>query len=99
MRRPQGSTGVAHAEQRKLMLFSDSMTSKPLGIVSTCTFHEYASTVESRASPVLRQRGHLRFSTQRSRAVLDNAPAMDPVQTVDHRINTHPSSTYRATPA
>src|SRR5260370_7582873 len=42
---------------------------RPSGTRSTCTSHEYSSVAESWAAPVLRQLGHLRFSTQLLRAI------------------------------
>src|SRR5437660_12678298 len=54
--------------------FSNLRTLTPSGMLSTCTSHEYSSVAESRASPVFRQLGHLRFSTQQSRSIYNMHP-------------------------
>jgi hypothetical protein len=64
-----GSTGMSHEAQQKLLLFSNGITLNPSGTPSTRISHEYSSIAESWAAPVLRQLGHLSFSTQQSRAI------------------------------
>src|SRR5258708_29539708 len=66
---------MSHKTHRKLgSPFSNLRTLKPSGMPSTCTSHEYSSVAESRASPVFWQLGHVRFSTQLSRAIRKYAP-------------------------
>src|SRR5438874_1369966 len=61
---------MSHNTHKKLgSPFSNRITLNPSGKLSTRTSHEYSSVAESRASPVFRQLGHLRFSTQLSRAI------------------------------
>ena len=60
---------MSHIAQKKLLPPSDWITLKPSGSLSTRTSHEYSSVAESWAAPVLRQLGHLRFSTQLLRAI------------------------------
>ncbi len=64
----QGSAGMSHAAQRKLLPYSDATISKPSETLSTRTFHP--SACESRAAPVFRQFGHRRFSAQWSRTII-----------------------------
>jgi len=66
----QGSTGTSHEAQQKF----SRVTLKPSGTLSIRTSHEYSSAAESRAEPVLRQLGHLRTSTQQSRAICNMRP-------------------------
>src|SRR6266705_5552163 len=56
------------------MPFSNRITLNASGKLSTRTSHEYSSVAERWASPVFRQLGHLRFSTQLSRAIRKYAP-------------------------
>src|SRR5712672_3243866 len=66
---------MSHKTHKKLgSPFSNRRTLKPSGMPSTCTSHEYSSVAESRASPVFWQLGHVRFSTQLSRAIRKYAP-------------------------
>jgi hypothetical protein len=49
---------------------------KPCGMISTRTFQQYSSSAESWASPVVRQHGHLRTSTHRSRTIRNKRRAV-----------------------
>jgi hypothetical protein len=52
-----------------LLTSPNRRTLNPSGTLFICTSHEYSSAIETRASPVFRQWGHLRFSIQLSRAI------------------------------
>jgi hypothetical protein len=62
------STAMSHDPQKNSTPCFEWITLKPSGTRSTCMSREYSFTSESRATPVFRQLGHLRYSTQWSRA-------------------------------
>jgi hypothetical protein len=69
----QGSTGLSHVAQKKLLPPSDWITLNPSEMLSTCASHDNLSAAESCAVPVFRQLGHLSFSTQLSRTIQEYA--------------------------
>jgi hypothetical protein len=77
LRRPYllyGSTGVPHEAQKKSKPFFSWITLKPAGALSTRVINQSSSTAESWASPVFRQIGHRRISTQWSRSIHNMRP-------------------------
>jgi hypothetical protein len=54
----------------KFLLFADSTTLKPAGMLSGLTINDWASAIESSATPIFPHWGQIGFSTQRSRLVI-----------------------------
>src|SRR6202047_4690245 len=69
-----GSTRSPQEAQKKSKPFFSWITLKPAGALSTRVINQSASTAESWASPVFRQIGHRRISTQRSRSIHNMRP-------------------------
>jgi hypothetical protein len=68
--RHYGCTARSQKAQKKFLLFSNSTTLKPAGMLSGRTVHDRPSGIESSAEPVFPHAGHLRISIQRSRVVI-----------------------------
>src|SRR5260370_35025955 len=65
---------MPHEAQKKSKPFFSLITLKPAGALSTRVINQSSSTAESWASPVFRQIGHRRISTQWSRSIPKYAP-------------------------
>src|SRR5216683_468909 len=65
---------MPHEAQKKSKPFFSWITLKPAGAPSTRVINQSSSTAESWASPVFRQIGHRRISTQRSRSIHNMRP-------------------------